>query len=238
MRSEPHLKTGDRIREIHTRLVKRFGSQKNWWPAASPFEVLLGAILVQHTRWSAVEQALTRLRSGTGLEPSKLLGLPIPALEALLRSAGCYRQKARRIRAISRWYESLDWEQLAGLPTALLRTALLELEGVGPETADAILLYAFGRRVWVVDRSALRLYSRLGICRDQEADFKKRILPSLPDGIEWRKEHHALIVLHGQRYCQSEPVCKGCPLNSRCAWFHRRPGGRDVFRIGAVRNPR
>ncbi|MHB1544799.1 MAG: endonuclease [Gammaproteobacteria bacterium] len=221
MRIEQRPIGARRILEVHTRLVSSFGPQKNWWPAECPFEILLGALLVQHTRWSAVMEVLNRLRSETGFDPERLLAVRGPVLEAWLRPAGCHHQKARRIRAIAGWYRDQGWQQLSDLPSAALREKLLAQEGIGPETADAILLYAFRRRVWVTDRSALRLYSRLGFCQDQASDFRERVLPHIPDEIEWRKEHHALVVLHGQRFCGVAPRCTGCPLTRRCEWHQR-----------------
>ncbi|EQD34189.1 HhH-GPD family protein, partial [mine drainage metagenome] len=110
-----------RIREIHTRLVSCFGHQKDWWPAESPFETLLGAVLVQHTRWFAVAKVLDRLRCETRFDPKRLLEVRVSVLESWLRPAGCHHQKAHRIRALSAWCGEQGFGRLAHLPTALLR---------------------------------------------------------------------------------------------------------------------
>jgi endonuclease-3 related protein len=232
MRADSPTGVRSRVLTIHDRLVRSFGPQRDWWPAEDPFEILLGAVLVQHTRWALVAQVLARLQRETRLDPDRLLRVRLPLLETWLRPAGCQRQKARRIRAMARWYREQGFEQLSRLSTAALREHLLAQEGIGPESADAILLYAFRRRVWVIDRSALRLYSRLGLCQDHPADFRLRILPHLPPSIAWRQEHHALVVLHGQRFCSAQPRCTGCSLIRGCDWARR------AISTGRVPNPR
>lgn len=239
MRTDRSSVHAHRIQEIHGRLLDCFGHPVGWWPAASPFEVILGAVLVQHTRWAAVEKALARLESETGCDPELLLAVPPDRLESWLRPAGCHRQKARRVRALCTWWCAEEERgDLTRLPTRVLREQLLAQEGIGPETADAILLYAFRRMAWIIDQSALRLYSRLGLCGDRAADFQERVLPYLPRGVVWRQEHHALVVLHGQRFCRAEPVCLACPLSRLCRWAQRVPPRRRAIRIARARNPR
>jgi endonuclease-3 related protein len=194
----------------------RFGPQ-HWWPARTRFEVVVGAILTQNTAWSNVERALAALRARRLLTAARLSGLPPGRLAALIRSSGTFRVKARRLRAFlaylnGRYQGSLD--RMSGAPLDALRRELLAIPGIGPETADSILLYALGRPVFVVDAYTRRVLSRHRLLphdagyEDVRAFFERH-LPSDP---RLFNEYHALLVAIGKQYCRSRPHCAECPL--------------------------
>ena len=154
------------VLEIYNLLMKENGPQ-DWWPADSPFEVMFGAILTQNTNWANVEKAMASLRGVCELTPEGILSLTPDCLEEAIRSSGYFRQKSARLHGFCRFlideYEG-DLSRLGSVPTARLREMLLALHGIGPETADSILLYALNRPVFVVDAYTIRLLSRLGLC--------------------------------------------------------------------------
>jgi len=153
------------VRAMYRELARRCGAQ-HWWPAETPFEVVVGAILTQNTSWTNVERALARLRGAQVLDIEGIRGIPLRQLEELIRSSGYYRQKAERLK---RFVEFVDeryggsLEQMLNAPVTQLRAELLPLKGIGPETADAILLYAANREVFVVDAYARRILERHGV---------------------------------------------------------------------------
>ena len=194
----------------------RFGPQ-HWWPARTRFEVVVGAILTQNTAWSNVEHALAALRSLRLLTPARLARLPLRRLAELIRPSGYFRVKALRLRAFlrylrRRYHGSLNLMSRA--PLDPLRGELLAVPGIGPETADSILLYALGRPVFVVDAYTRRVLSRHRLL-PHEADYEEaraffeRHLPSDP---RLFNEYHALLVAVGKQYCRSHPYCEECPL--------------------------
>jgi endonuclease-3 related protein len=221
------------LRRLYRRLLASYGPQ-GWWPARTPFEMMAGAIITQNTAWTSVEKAVRALRAARALTPRGLLGLPRGQLEAAVRPAGYFRQKSRRLRILARWYRDGCDSRVppASVPTAALRASLLELEGVGPETADSILLYAFGRPVFVVDAYTRRILHRLGHLPREKADygdvqaFFHRALP--PDAPIFN-EYHALLVRHAKERCRkSAPACIPCPLQGGCR--ARRTGPKDATR--------
>lgn len=177
----------------------------------------LGAILTQHTAWKNAELALARLRGPGLLSPRRLAAVPEPRLAALIRPAGTYRLKARRIRAFLRFladrFDGL-MPRMRRAALAPLRRALLDVPGLGPETADAILLYAAGRPVFVADAYMRRVFARHrlvapGASAEILRGFAEAHLPSDP---RLYNEFHALLVAVGKRYCRARPRCAGCPL--------------------------
>jgi endonuclease III related protein len=231
----------DGVGWIYRRLLRRFGPQ-GWWPvtpsggrqprysractrgrltAAQRFEVAAGAILTQNTAWTNVEKALEKLNAARALSPRMLASMPLPRLYRLIRSSGYFRQKSRRLKGFARFLvEEWDGRLDAFLdrPTEAVRRELLALEGVGPETADSILLYAGGHPVFVVDAYTRRLGTRFGLFRgtdyhDVQRFFMERTKPSLYD----YREYHALIVEAAKRHCRTKPLCGRCPVWSRCS---------------------
>jgi len=195
-----------------------YGPQ-HWWPAETPFEVMLGAILTQNTAWTNVERAIARLAGQVPLEPTAILGLAADALAEAIRPAGYFNVKAARLRAFCRDYlADGGYEGLVGLDTHDLRQRLLAIHGIGPESADDMLLYAFDRPVFVVDAYTRRVFTRLGLLAGDEGyerirhGFEAALGPDVP----LYNEYHALIVRHGKDWCRTRPRCDGCCLRERC----------------------
>ncbi len=206
-------------------LEEAFGPQ-DWWPAQSPFEVMVGAILTQNTAWRNVEKAIANLRAVDALSVRALLALPEGDLAELLRPSGFYRIKTRRLLALCRFLEARGVgaapEQLArqaNIPT--LRKDLLAVHGIGAETADSILLYALGLPVMVVDAYTRRIGGRLGLLEDDlsysevQAGMEAELQP---DDVQTRNALHALLVSLGKDYCRPRPRCGLCPLHACCAY--------------------
>ena len=189
-----------------------------WWPAKTPFEVIVGAILTQSTAWGNVERAIANLRSARLLTPSAMLRVPTPRLAALVRPSGYFRQKAKKLKAFVRFLQTEYGGSLRRMfqtPTLELRKKLLAVHGIGPETADSILLYAGNHPVFVVDAYTHRIFGRHGIT-DGKAEYERVrafIETSIPRQPELFNEFHALIVNTGKNWCRkSAPRCEECPL--------------------------
>jgi len=205
------------LREIYDRLFDALGPQ-DWWPGESPFEVIVGAMLVQNTNWQNVKRAIDRLREADLLEPHALYDVPVEELEELIRPAGYFRIKARRLRSlleflVERYDGSL--EAVFSTESSTLRDELLGVHGVGPETADSILLYAGEKPVFVVDTYTHRVLARHGwIAFDADYHMIQDYFHAgLPEDVQLFNEFHALFVRVGKHYCRkSEPRCDECPL--------------------------
>jgi endonuclease-3 related protein len=203
--------------DVYRRLFAAFGPQ-HWWPGESPFEVMVGAVLTQNTSWQNVERAIRNLREADLLEPRALYAVPPAELEELIRPAGYFRVKARRLRSlleflVERYGGSLEAMFTAGLSE--LRRQLLEVHGIGPETADSILLYAGGLPSFVVDAYTHRIFARHGwIGFDADYDqIQDYVQSALPQDVATYNEFHALLVRLGKDYCRkSNPKCEECPL--------------------------
>jgi len=205
---------------VYRRLLDAFGPQ-HWWPGETPFEVMVGAVLTQNTNWQNVERAIRNLRQADLLDPHALAGVPVEELEELIRPAGYFRVKARRLRSlldflIERYDGSL--EAMFQTPLDALRRELLGVHGIGPETADSILLYAGGLPSFVVDAYTHRVFSRHGWI-DFDADYHQiqdYIQGEIPQEAPLYNEFHALLVRLGKEYCRkSNPRCAACPLRER-----------------------
>jgi endonuclease-3 related protein len=206
------------LQRVYGRLLAAYGPQ-DWWPGDSPFEVMVGAVLTQNTAWRNVERAIANLRSAAVLSPSAIAGLPPEELAALIRPAGYFNVKARRLQAFCRFLLDSGGERaLAGLRTEALRRELIAVHGVGPETADDMLLYAFGRPVFVIDAYTRRLLRRLGMARGDEGyeELRLGIEGALGPKAQLFNELHALIVHHAKVACGAKPLCMGCCLGSVC----------------------
>jgi endonuclease-3 related protein len=198
-------------------LRKHFGAQ-SWWPGRTRFEIILGALLTQHTAWSNVEQALENLRSAGLLSPHKLSQVSLARLNRLLRPSGTYRQKSRMVRRFLR-YLNKDYggalDRMFRLPAWHLRAELLQLPGVGPETVDAILLYAGGHPAFVIDAYTRRILQRHGLAhgRGHYTQLQELFESQLPRDAVLYNEYHALLVAAGKTFCHSRnPDCASCPL--------------------------
>lgn len=206
------------IPQIFSSLYEHYGDQ-NWWPADSAFEIMVGAILTQNTNWTNVEKALQSLRDRQALDPQVIMNTPQDELAQWIRSSGYYNMKAERLQTLCRWYiEQGGFDALSAMKTVELRAALLSLKGVGPETADDILLYGFKRAVFIIDTYTRRLYSRIGLFSGDESydELQHMIEISLDYDAELFAEYHALIISHGKEFCKATPACEGCPLTDLC----------------------
>ena len=212
--------------DIQRRLHDRFGAL-HWWPAESPFEVAIGAILTQNTAWTNVERAIHNLKQAEALTPERLAGLPLPQLEELIKPSGFFRQKARRLHSLAKhlveeWQGSLTYFCSGPLQDA--RSRLLSLHGVGPETADSILLYAADRPSFVVDAYTRRIFERIGLLKGQEKydEIRRLFMQSLPEDAELYNEYHAQIVQLAKTCCRkNKTICADCPLNEICLYAKR-----------------
>jgi endonuclease-3 related protein len=203
-------------RRVFDRLLRTLGPQE-WWPGESPFEVLVGAVLVQNTSWKNVERAIANLRDAGVLQPRSLYALSPSELEQLIQPAGYFRVKAKRLRNLLRFVvEQYDGslEAMREVETSRLREELLSINGVGPETADSILLYALGKPAMVVDAYTHRIWARHGwIGYDTDYhQLQEAVMGGLPDEVPLFNELHALIVNVGHHWCKRAPKCQQCPL--------------------------
>ena len=203
--------------EVYERLLAAFGPQ-HWWPGDSPFEIMVGAVLVQNTAWRNVERAIDNLRDAGVMEPHALYALPPTELAELIRPAGYFQVKAKRLRnllqfVVEEYDGSLDAMFRTNLST--LREQLLAIHGIGPETADAILLYAGGLPTFVVDTYTHRVLARHGWI-GYDADYheiKDYFESTLPADAALYNEYHALLVRVGKDFCRkTAPKCEACPL--------------------------
>lgn len=217
-----------RLRKIHDRLVKAYGAQ-NWWPAQTPFEVILGAYLTQNTSWRAVEISLSNLRNADALSMEGIRRLSMDQLQTLIRPSGFYTRKGPALKAFIAMLDS-DFEGsldlLAAAPTPLVRRKLLRLPGVGPETADAILLYALGHALPVADEYLRRIANRhhliVPALEKNRAGYESLVQltraafsfdpPSAQAALF--NEFHALTVAVGKAHCRRTPDCRCCPLRN------------------------
>ena len=187
--------------------------------------MMAGALLTQRTTWRNAEQAVASLRRAGVLSPAALAVHPVTELEALIRTAGTFRTKAVRLKALARWYvDTGGRDALAARPTAELRSDLLALPGIGPETADDILVYVFTRPVFVVDAYARRILSRYGWAQGNEPyrQLSESVACAIGRDAALLGEFHALLVEHGKRHCRATPRCTGCPLVAACRSGSRR----------------
>jgi endonuclease-3 related protein len=205
-----------RLRELHDALLAHYGPQK-WWPADDPFEVMIGAILAQNTAWKNVEKAIKALKTFELLDIRKLHDLDQDTLALAIKPAGTFNVKAARLKAYIEWYLRRfdgDLERMKSVPADRLREELLEIKGIGPETADAILLYALEVPTFVVDTYAHRVLTRHDLALEEATyeDLKEAFERELPRKATLYNELHALIVAVGKEYCRPKPRCETCPL--------------------------
>ena len=205
---------------IYRRLRARFG-HAGWWPGDSPFEVCVGAILVQNTAWANVERTLDGLRRRRLLSFRALHRLTVARLGPLLRSSGTFRVKARRLRAFLDFLASEyngRVEAMRSEEPTLVRRKLLAVSGIGPETADSIALYAAGHPAFVVDAYTRRVFTRLGLLRGREsyAEVQRFFEERLPRDPALYNDYHAQIVRLGKDVCRTRPRCAECPLDDVC----------------------
>ncbi|MHC4180414.1 MAG: endonuclease III domain-containing protein [Planctomycetota bacterium] len=205
------------LKKVYQRLFDALGPQ-HWWPGDSPFEVMVGAVLVQNTNWQNVKKAIDNLQQADLLDPHALYEVPTDELEELIRPSGYFRIKARRLHNLLEFFVGRydgSIEAMFGTDLASLREELLGVGGIGPETADSILLYAGGLAVFVIDTYTHRVLARhgwIGFDADYHA-IQDYFQGSLPEDPALYNEYHALLVRLGKDYCRkSSPRCEQCPL--------------------------
>lgn len=206
----------ERIAGFYEAMLKRYGPQ-GWWPAETELECILGAILTQNTSWKNVEKAIGNLKRAGLISIDKLASIPTETLAKLIRPSGYFNQKARRIKSFIQFViDSYDGnlKKMFDEDTDKLREKLLSIKGIGPETADSILLYAGKKPVFVVDAYTYRVLLRHGLISEDAGyeDIQKLFLRSLPKDQSLFSEYHALLVRVGKEHCRKKAVCSGCPL--------------------------
>jgi endonuclease-3 related protein len=208
-----------KLLDLYQHLLSLYGRQA-WWPADSPFEVMVGAILTQNTNWSNVEKALLLLKKQVRLMPEALLSLSTADLEISLKPSGYFRIKTQRLQSYCRWYlRQGAYDGLDQLNTLDLREQLLNVKGIGPETADDILLYAFYRPVFVIDAYTRRLLQRLDLIQGQgKYEYCRQLFETqLPKSVDLYQQYHALIVMHAKQHCRkAKPIGPPCQLQPVC----------------------
>jgi endonuclease-3 related protein len=204
------------LKDYHKALLKRFGPQ-GWWPGETPFEVMVGAILTQNTAWKNVEKAIATLKTYGLLDPHKIHETDQDTLALAIRPAGYFNVKAKRLKSLIEWFVTKhdgDVERLKRLPPDRLREELLEVKGIGPETADSILLYALDVPTFVVDTYTYRVLTRHDVIGEEATydDMKELLERKLPRDRALYNEFHALIVAVGKDFCRATARCEKCPL--------------------------
>ena len=202
----------NKLLELYNRLYTAYGPQY-WWPGDTAFEVMVGAVLTQNTAWTNVEQAIANLQAAGKLALDPLSRMTERRLARLIRPSGYFNVKARRLRALCAWLQTAGGiRKLRNIPTERLRPALLAVHGIGPETADAILLYAFDRPVFVIDAYTRRLLKALRVINGNEPyeALRSGFEAALADDAATFNEYHALIVRHAKEKCTGTNVCRHC----------------------------
>lgn len=213
-----------RLARVYRKLYTAHGPQ-HWWPGDGAFEIMVGAVLTQNTAWANVEKAIANLKKARVLTPEAIAQAPHRMLAAWLRPSGYFNIKARRVKSMCRWLIGQGGvRKLARLNTHDLRAALIAVHGIGPETADDIVLYAFGRPVFVIDAYTRRIFARLGLIKGDEGYEALRHLfeDNLKPDVRLFNEYHALIVQHGKDVCRKKPRCPACCLAVLCPFGNRK----------------
>lgn len=206
------------LHELYRSLGDVYGMQP-WWPAESPFEVLVGAVLTQNAAWTNVEKAIGRMKAAGLMSLSAVLTADLPELAEAIRPSGYFNVKARRLRNLCEFlhcHGGLD--SFANLPLDAQRSALLGVNGIGPETADDILLYAFEQPVFVIDAYTRRLLQRVGLTQGPESyeELRQGFERALQRDVQVFQQYHALIVVHAKVVCRKVPRCRECALRMEC----------------------
>jgi len=206
------------IQKIYKALFEHFGPQY-WWPAQTKFEIIVGAILTQNTNWGNVKKAINNLKKAKLLNPHRLLKIPPKQLAALIKPAGYFNVKTKRLKNFIHFmFEEYQGsiKRMAKEDTLVLRRKLVAVNGVGEETADSILLYVFNRPVFVVDAYTKRIFYRHNfVAKDSPYPHVQELFEdALVSNENYYNEYHALIVNLGKNFCKPNPHCEACPINN------------------------
>lgn len=199
----------DRFKKIYNSLLVSYGPQE-WWPAGNNFnprelEICVGAILTQNTNWKNVEKAIKNLKERNLLNKEAIQNTPEKELASLIKPAGYYNQKAKKLKAFVKFEGEITRENL------------LNIWGIGPETVDSILLYAYNKPIFVIDAYTKRVINRLGYKEQTYDELQTLFMENLPTDEKLFNEFHALLVQLGKNYCKTKPVCEKCPLRKECS---------------------
>jgi len=202
-------------KELYDRLDAVFGQPLGW--PGNTVTIMATAVMVQNTAWTAVERAMARFPQE--LTAEYLLALPIEELMDYIRPCGFMGRKAATIRAVLEWYGRYDFDEakVQAVPQETLRQELLALKGIGEETADVILLYAFNKPVFVLDAYTRRMLKRLGGTMQTDTEQRAWFMQGIPHTAKLYDDYHWLLLEHGKRYCKKRPLCEECPLREACA---------------------
>ena len=220
--------------DVYHRLMAHYGSQ-HWWPADAPFEVMVGAILTQSAAWGNVEKAIANLKTAGALSPGGIRQLPLAELSEIIRPSGYFNAKARKLKSLVDWLEEScdgDLARLFAIDVATLRERLLSIHGIGPETADSIILYAAGKPVFVIDAYTRRITSRLGLApeNDSYGAYQDLFMRNLPADIQLFNEYHALLVRLAKDVChRHQPLCLKCCHNEICPYLVEVDAGPEAY---------
>jgi endonuclease-3 related protein len=205
---------------IYHRLFNRYG-QQHWWPGETPFEVMVGAILTQSAAWQNVEKAINNLKAVDALSPMALRHLPQKEIARLIHPCGYFNTKTVKLKTLVDWLREIcddNLEKLFSTETPDLREQLLAVHGIGPETADSILLYAAYKPVFVIDAYTRHILTRLGLASEKGTydDYQQLFMRTLPHDTQLFNEYHALLVRLGKTVCRKQPLCQECCLFDMC----------------------
>ena len=219
-----------KLLDIFDRMRETYGPQ-DWWPGDTRFEIMVGAVLTQAAAWTNVRQAIANLMAAGVLSPQAVRAISQERLAELVHPSGYFNSKARKLKALAeylgeRFHDDLD--AMAQEDPQALRAELLGVYGIGPETADDILLYALGQPAFVIDNYTRRVFSRLGLASDKlpYLTFRSLFMDHLPLDTDLFREYHALVVHHGKEVCRKRPLCDRCSLLPICPAGHAVTGTR------------
>ncbi len=230
------------LNEIYQILLEDYGSQ-GWWPVTvkghipsysggpknekHQLEIIFGAILTQNTNWKNVEKALVNLNKNKLMNIDKVIKIKQTKLARLIRSAGYFNQKAERLKIISRYIKDTHQgkiRQFFGQDANELRKELLAIKGIGPETADSIILYSARKPIFVIDAYTKRIFSRVGVCEEscKYEDLQNKFHENLKHDESVFNEYHALLVELAKRNCRKVPICSTCPIRENCSYYKKK----------------
>ena len=214
--------TEKNLMKIYNKLLSSFG-QRGWWPADTPFEVAISAILTQNTSWKNVKKAIDNLKEKKLLSPQKLYKIDTQVLAGEIKSSGYYNQKAKKIKNFLEFFKkyNFSFRKMSPVNVWELRAELLDVNGIGEETADSILLYALDKPVFVIDAYTKRIFHRLGFINEniKYSELQKYFAENLIEDNKLFNEYHALIDNLAHFICRKKPECGKCVLNKDCRYY-------------------